>query len=209
MKHYLTQLLLFSCMLCTIISCKEDKKSSTETTKKSSKKTNGPFEIQSGVIEYEEQNLKNNKKTIYTLTFDDYGNVVKLEETVEGETSIYIYNDTTNKGATLFSGRDKPVKIYMRQGEISMFLAQRSTSGFVKQNDQEVLGKNCTVYANNTKTADGAPKVVYWLYKGLALKEINRLGNGYRFEAIKFEEKQIDREVFSLPNKIKLPHNIF
>ena len=222
MNSYLNKSLILLFILCTIISCNDGSNSSekteatensenptTETTQEDKSETDGPFEVKSGMIQYQDKNLEGEITATNTFYFDNYGNLIKLEETIDGEISTYIYNEATKKGATLFAGRNKASKIFMRQGEISKFVAQRSTSGFTKENDEEILGKNCEVYANNAKTAEGEPKVVYWQHQGITLKEINRLGSGYMFEASSFEEKPIEKTIFSLPNEIELPHDIF
>lgn len=208
--------LLLPGLLCLIMSCKQDKQSTeqtdkpkTESVQKKKESKEGPFSVESGLIKYQEKNLKTEAITTYLLTFDHYGNVVKLEETLDGETSVYLYNNDTKKGATLFGGRDKANKIFARQGEINKFVSMRSTSGFTKQADETILGKNCEVYANNAKSNEGDSQLVYWLHNGIVLKEINRLGMGYSFEAVLFEEKPIGEKSFSLPGQIEMPHDIF
>lgn len=168
----------------------------------------GPFNIKSGVIEYEDKNLNGDVKAILKLTFDNYGSTVNLVETAGAETSIYIFNDLTKKGVTMFPGR-KPNKMFMRQGEINQFVAMRSTSGFTKQEDEAILGKNCEVQANNANNAKGESQLTYWMYEGIVMKEINRLGMGYIFEATKLEEQAMEESVFALPNGTEMPHEIF
>jgi hypothetical protein len=168
---------------------------------------NGPFGIQSGVIEYEDRSIGGEVKANLKLYFTNYGNLTKLEETIDGDLSVYIYNNATQKGVTQFGDR-KPSKIFMRQGELNLFLAQRGTSGFTQQEDEMILGKTCEVQANNATSAEGDAQVKYWLYKGIPLKEINRLGMGYEFEAVKFEEKALDQSEFSLSG-VEMPHDIF
>lgn len=159
---------------------------------------NGPFGIQSGVIEYEDRSLGGEVTANLKLYFTNYGALTKLEETTtDGEVSVYIYNDATKKGVTQF-GERKPSKIFMRQGELNLFLAERGTNGFTQQEDQMILGKTCEVQANNATSVDGDPQVIFWLHKGIPMKEINRLGMGYEFEAVKFEERTVDKSEFSL-----------
>lgn len=217
MKYKLIMLFALPMLLCAIISCNEVKNaednseySAIKTDEDKKVEADGSFGIESGMIEYQDKNLEGKLTAAYKLYFANYGSLVKLEETMPGEkTTTYIYNDDTKKGVTLFAGRDKANKVFMRQGEINVFLALRSQSGFTKQKDEEILGKNCEVYANNAKSDEGESQLIYWQYKGLLLKEINRLGIGYMFEAIKLEEKPMANDIFSLPNKIELPHNIF
>jgi|GEM_PF-6041802 len=155
----------------------------------------GPFQVKSGVITYEERSLEGVVKATHVFYFDDYGNKLRLEETLGGETSIYLYDQDKQEGVTKFPGRNA-TSIKMRQGEINVFVAKHSTSGYTKQPDEEIAGKMCTVYANNAKSAGGESQSVYWRYKGLLLKDINRLGNGYILEAITIEEKPLDPVFF-------------
>lgn len=160
-------------------------------------KSDGPFNIKSGEIHYDDKNLEGNVVGQYIFSFDNYGNLLKLEETIDGETSLYLYDEDAKKGVTQFAGR-KANKAYMRQGEINRFVAMRSQSGFAQKDNEELLGKTCEVYANNAVNDAGESKVVYWMHEGICLKEINRLAAGYSFEATKFEEKAIAKDVFSL-----------
>ena len=179
----------------------------SENTTDDKAEADGPFSIKSGIIEYEMKKLNGEVKARLKFYFSKYGNLMKLEETADGETSIYIYNEATKKGVTQFPGRT-PSKIFMRQGELNTLVAQRGTNGFTQQADEVILGKNCEVQANNATTAEGDPKVKFWLHKGIAMKEINRLGMGYEFEAVKFDEKPVDKSLFSLPGG-EMPHDIF
>ncbi|MFK7784867.1 MAG: hypothetical protein AB8B56_07120 [Crocinitomicaceae bacterium] len=169
--------------------------------------TKGPFGIKSGVIEYEDRSIGGEVRANLKLYFTNYGALTKLEETTDGEMSVYIYNDATKKGVTQF-GQRKPSKIFMRQGELNLFLAPRGTNGFAQQEDEMILGKTCEVQANNATSADGDPQVIFWLHKGIPMKEINRLGMGYEFEAVKLEEKAVDKSQFSLADA-EMPHDIF
>jgi hypothetical protein len=162
----------------------------------------GPFNVKSGIVTYESKKLDGSLVSTSTFYFDDYGNLVKLEETAAGETSVYMYDQKASKGMTAFPGR-KPSKISMRQGELNMLVAKHSTSGYVQQNNEAVAGKDCIVYANNAQSAEGESKHIYWKYKGVLLKEINRLGTGYMLEATSFEEKALDNDVFSELDAIK------
>ncbi|MCI5057765.1 MAG: hypothetical protein MRY83_16740 [Flavobacteriales bacterium] len=195
--------------ICFLISCKNegnDQKTVdgekptpitvTEPNANTKQKTDGPFEIKAGVISYQNKKLDGTVTATNTFYFDDYGNMLKLEETIDSETSTYLYDQKKGKGLTIFPGR-KPSKIRMRQGELNIMVAKHSTSGYVKQNDEAIAGKNCTVYANNAKSAQGESQHMYWKHKGLLLKEINRLGGGYILEAISFEEKALNEDVFS------------
>lgn len=98
--------------------------------------------------------------------------------------------------------------MFMRQGELNMLVAQRGTNGCTKQANESILGKDCEVWANNAQSAEGESQLKFWLHKGIAMKEINRLGMGYEFEAVKFDEKAVDKSAFSLPSG-DMPHDIF
>lgn len=176
----------------------KDSNKSEQSSEKHSKVSTGPFEIASGIIHYENKNMKDEIVSKHTLYFDKYGKRIRLDETIAGETSNFLYNEEVKKGVTLWHGRDKSAKIYMRQGEINLYVAQRSTSGFTQGANEEILGRPCETHTNNAKTENGEPKVAYWMHKGITLKEINRLGAGYKFEAVKFEEKPIEDEIFAL-----------
>ena len=193
---------------CLIYACNnEGKKAETSVTAEVEKtiedKTNvkgdrqdGPFGVKSGVVTYESKKLDGSLVSTNIFHFDDYGNLLKLEETVDGETSIYMYDQKTSKGLTAFPGR-KPSKMSMRQGELNMLVAKHSTSGYVQQDNETIAGKDCIVYANNAQSAEGESKHIYWKHKGVLLKEINRLGTGYILEAVAFEEKALDYDTFS------------
>lgn len=168
--------------------------------KESAQNTEGPFDVKSGTIHYENKKPSGELVSNHVLYFDDYGRTIRLDETIDGETSQFLYSEDKKKGATIWSGRD-PISISMRQGEINAYVAKQSESGFTQQEDASILGQSCTVFANNMKDANGDPKVQYWMYKGIPLKEINLLGSGYMFEAVKFEEKQVDRAMFAYLDK--------
>ena len=214
MNYELIKLLLPSFILFSLISCGDTDKSdnsneplSTEISTEQSTEENkvaapGPFEVKSGIIHYQTKNIEGKIKAENKLYFENFGNLLKLEETINGETSIYVYNNDTKQGATLWTGKEKPIKSYSKQGEILTFCALRSTQGFTQLDDAILLGKNCSVYANNAKSENGESKLTYWRHKGIILKEINQLGMGYQFEATKFEAKPIKRDVFSLLDEI-------
>ena len=199
---------------CLIFSCNnESRKAETnvidEVEKTIEEKTNikkdkqdGPFGVKSGVVTYESKKLDGSLVTTNTFYFDDYGNMLKLEETADRETSIYVYDQKASKGMTAFPGR-KPNKTSMRQGELNMLVAMHSTSGYVQQDNATIAGKDCIVYANNAKSAEGESKHMYWKHKGILLKEITRLGTGYILEATSFEEKNLDKGIFSEINAVK------
>lgn len=214
MKTSIFKLLSLLIIFSLIISCKNEDNSSQkiedsntsqviENIQEKEKKNDGAFKVKSGIIHYYDKNLKGEKSADYKLFFDNFGRLIKLEETIDGQTSNYLYDEDAKKGATQFAGRDKVNKIFMRQGEISRFVAKRSTSGFTKKKNESLIGKECEVYENNAKDDNGDSKLIYWTYKGIVLKEINKLGSGYHFEANKFEEKTIDKETFSLLEKVK------
>ena len=205
MKKLLTKLSLLSLILLLVISCNSDKSQSKNepametvdvSDENKKEKIEGPFAIKSAVISYQDKKLDGTLTATKIFYFDDYGNTLRLEETVDGETSTYLYDEQKGKGLTSFPGR-KPTKISMRQGELNSLVAKHSTSGYVKQNDETIAGKNCTVYANNAKSAKGESQHTYWKHKGVLLKEINRLGGGYITEAISVEEKALDKSIFS------------
>ena len=203
------KLLSLALTFCFLVSCGNAEKDASTTsteeptpaivekpTENQEQKTEGPFEIKSGLIVYQNKKLDGTVRGTNTFYFDNYGNTLKLEETIDGETSTYLYDQEKKKGFTIFPGR-KPTKISMRQGELNVFVAKHSTSGYAKQEDEIIAGKNCIVYANNAKSAEGDSQHTYWKHQGVLLKEINRLGGGYIVEATSFEAKAIDREVFS------------
>ncbi len=169
-----------------------------ETPEAVQEESDGPFEVESGIIVYESKNLAGEVTAINTLTFTEYGNRLKLEESIDGETSIYVYDQNTSTGATKFAGRDRVNKISVRQGEINTFVAQRSESGFEQRDNEDLLGKSCEVFANRAQSEAGEPQVMYWLHRGIVLKEINRLGSGYQFEAVSMEERSVAEDAFSL-----------
>lgn len=192
--------------LLLILSCSEDKTQSedttqerptekTEVTEPTEEKIEGPFAIKSGVITYHDKKLDGTVTATKTFYFDNYGNTLKLEETIDGETSIYIFDNLLGKGQTSFPGR-KPSKMRMRQGELNSLVAKHSTSGYAKQDNETIIGKECIVYANNAKSAEGESKHIYWKHKGILLKEVSRLGGGYITEAVSFEEKALDKSLF-------------
>ncbi|MDG1333343.1 MAG: hypothetical protein P8P74_13490 [Crocinitomicaceae bacterium] len=86
--------------------------------------------------------------------------MLKLEETADGETSFYVYNEDTKKGVRQFSGR-KPSKMFMRQVELNTLVAPRGTNGFTQQDDEAILRKMCKVQANNTTSAEGEAQVKF------------------------------------------------
>ena len=214
MKTNSIKILAAVIITCLIFSCKnESRKAETNITDEVEKtieeKTNikrdkqdGPFGVKSGVVTYESKKLDGSLVSTNTFYFDDYGNMLKLEETADGETSIYMYDQKASKGITAFPGR-KPNKIGMRQGELNMLVAMHSTSGYVQQDNATIAGKDCIVYANNAKSAEGKSKHMYWKHKGVLLKEINRLGTGYILEATTYEEKALNDGVFSELDAIK------
>ena len=170
------------------------------TTEVETPNTDGPFSIKSGVIHYVDKNQDGDITMESDFYFDNYGRVMKLEETVDGEVSVYLYDDDAKKGLTQFPGRNASTSS-MKQGEILRLVAMRSQQGYVQQADEEIIGKNCEVYANNAVDENGDSKVVYWMHQGICLKEINQLGMGYIFEATSFEEKALDASVFALLNE--------
>lgn len=163
--------------------------------------TDGPFQVKSGEIHYQQKDLNGKLVAKYKFYFDNYGMTLKLEETREGEVSLYLYDNEAKKGVTQFPGR-KANKAYARQGEMNMFVAMRSQSGFVQRDNEAILGNDCEVFANNAVDDAGESKVVYWMHKGICLKEINRLTGGYEFEATHFEEKALDGSTFSMLNEV-------
>lgn len=213
MKKQPIKLLICLMLIGVLVSCKNETKDTNTTItdvveekiKESSNtpeaKQDGPFQVKSGVINYEERTLEGVVRGTYVFYFDDYGNKLRLEETLGGETSIYLYDQEKQEGVTKFPGRNAS-SIKMRQGEINVFVAKHSTSGYMKQPDEEIAGKNCTVYANNAKSAEGESQSVYWKYKGLLMKDVNRLGSGYILEAISIEEKALD-PVFFMELKVE------
>ena len=214
MKTYSFKIHAAIIIICLIFSCNyEGRKAETnaneEVEKTIEEKTNlkrdkqdGPFGVKSGVVTYENKNLDGNLVSTNTFYFDDYGNLLKLEETADRETTIYMYDQKKRKGITAFPGR-KPNKMSMRQGELNMLVVMHSTSGYVQQDNEDIAGKDCIVYANNAKSAEGESKHMYWKHKGVLLKEINRLGTGYILEATSFEEKILDKGIFSELDAVK------
>lgn len=209
MKIQFEKIMMVVMAICILVSCNNEGNDTTiadakepssvtaaEPTPNVEQKTDGPFAIKAGVITYQNKKLDGTVTATNTFYFDDYGNTLKLEETIDSETTTYLYDNKKGKGLTIFPGR-KPSKIRMRQGELNIMVAKHSTSGYVKQNDETIAGKNCTVYANKAKSAQGESQHMYWKHNGLLLKEINRLGGGYILEAIAFEEKALNEDVFS------------
>ena len=191
----------------SLLSCSEGEKPGTSITGEVedyiTEKTNievdekdGPFAVKSAIVVYENKELDGTLVSTNTFYFQDYGNMLKLEETVDGETSVYMYDQKASKGVTIFPGR-KPNKISMRQGELNMLVAGHSTSGYVQRDNETIAGKDCIVYANNAKSEVGDSKHTYWKHNGVLLKEINRLGTGYMLEATSFEEQDLDNNTFS------------
>ena len=52
---------------------------------------------------------------LHTLYFYNYGNKLRLEEIIDGETSVFLFGDNIGKGMTIWAGR-KPTKSSMKQG---------------------------------------------------------------------------------------------
>lgn len=210
MKHQLTHLFVLFISIGLLISCKSDAKetnNNSDDTKNIStnpeevkvgdnQDPDGHFAIKSGIITYETKKLNGTLTATNVLYFDDYGKKLKLEETISGEVSVYMFDEDKKKGLTSFPGR-KPSKMFMRQGELNSLIAKHSTSGYTKQENETIAGKDCVVYANNAKSTEGESKHVYYKYKGILFKDINRLGSGYITEAISFEEKALDNSIFS------------
>lgn len=196
--------------ICILFSCKNEQSASNDKiTKEVEKKmksnevkSEAPFQVKSGIIVYDYKKLDGTITASHTFYFDDYGNTLKLEETSDQETTVYLFDQEKRIGLTIFPGR-KPSKIRMRQSELNSLVVKHATSAYTKQPDEDIAGKKCTVYANNAKSAEGESKHIYWKYKGILLKEINRLGTGYILEATTFEEKALDSSVFSELKEIK------
>jgi hypothetical protein len=213
MKSQSIKLLLSLLIVSVLFSCKDEKKDTEttvtdavektieENTKVKEDKQDGPFGVKSAVITYDNKKLDGSLRSTYTFYFDDYGNMLKLEETVDGDTSVYMFNEKEGKGMTAFPGH-KPNKMSMRQGELNMLVVMHGTSGYVQQDNEAIVGRDCIVYANNAKSAKGESQHKYWKHKGVLLKEINRLGMGYILEATSFEERALDKEAFSQLNNL-------
>jgi len=211
MKKQPIKLLLCLMLIGVLVSCKNEK-GETKNNENDHKNivtddedvvigdnqdADGPFLIKTGIITYETKTLEGLLTATNTLYFDSYGNHLKLVESIGAETNIYYFDERNKNGTTIFHGR-KPVKRSMRQAELNFFVAKKAISGYERQEDEELLGKNCVVYANNAKSAGGESQHVYWMHKGVLMKEIDRLGTGYINEAVTFEEKDLDEDVFKL-----------
>jgi hypothetical protein len=221
MKHLSIKSFILLVSLFSLIACNDSKKSEENTDDASAassaeitseevdeEKANGPFGIESGVIQYLDKSLEGATRAELTFYFANHGKLVKLEEVVADQTSIYIFNDDTKKGTTKFSDR-KANKMLMRQGEINRIVAVKGTNGFKQLDNEDITGKSCDVWANNAVSEEGDSQVKYWIHKGIPLREINRLGGGYDLEAISFEERSVDNSEFSLPNGEEMPVDIF
>ena len=183
---------------------------STKTADPMVPSPNAPFSIKSGEVSFVEENLAGDKLRELTYSFDNFGMLVKLDEiNKEGELSHYVYNSDTKRGLKLFPGKTKATKSYGVPGEIAPFIVMQTTSGFIEVDSDQIAGKLCKVFENKTMK-DGHPLLTLWQYKGFTLKSLSYLTqNGSKLEATHFEEKAVDRSVFTMPKGTDIPYDLF
>jgi hypothetical protein len=171
---------------------------------------NAPFSIKSGVVSFVEENVAGEKLRELTYSFDNFVMLVKLDEIdKDGELSVYMYNSDTKRGLKLFPGKTKAIKTYGIPGEIAPFIVMQTTSGFNEVDSDQIAGKLCKVFENKT-VKDGNPLLTLWHYKGFTLKSLSYLTkSGRKLDATHFEEKAVDRSVFTMPKGTDMPYDIF
>jgi len=174
--------------------------------------SDGPFQVKAGVVEFLTKDLDGNLlEDTKIYTFENYGNLVKLEETFQGDRSVYLYNYTTKKGMVLREGKTEAQKSYGAPGEINEFTQSQGTAGggFTQLVNENIAGKDCEVQENNGQR-DGKSTYIFWSYKGITLKAFNNImGKGYIKEAVNFEERAVPLSEFAFPDGIVSPVDIF
>lgn len=162
-----------------------------------------PFLCKSAKVEYTITGHKLFAGT-ETMYIDDYGKTVimLIDKPGAGEKQTIIWKD--NKSTVINHLKktwfNSPIRSKSTEPPVISYSTelQRKQGGYSKQSNEPVAGKDCMVYKHTNM------KVTYWLWKNVALKELNySIGEklGYTREATSIQENiTIPAELFKIPD---------
>ncbi len=168
-----------------------------------------PFLFKSAKIEYNYtgHQLYAGKETVY---IDDYGKTVVVITDKPGmmgqkdhKTTIWKDNKTTIIDHVTKTWQTSPIRPKATEPPIISYSTekQRQRGGYIKKDNETILGKNCQVYEHKQM------KVTYWLYKNLDLKMVNyAMGGktGYTKNPVSIKEGiSIPSSVLQIPSGYK------
>ncbi|MCB9230718.1 MAG: hypothetical protein H6581_03605 [Bacteroidia bacterium] len=215
---------LFTILLLSVISCKHEGKDQTHFAQlgagiagavpshfsfASIFDNDGPFEVKSGIVEYTYRN-ENRKETRHELIhFDNYGRLVKIEENFQGKKQTMVFNKATNRGFRFFEGARMATKSGQTP-QISGFIVKPDLIvGYSETEPEWVAGAECRHFKKDPSEADPTMQADYWIYKGIVLKSKVYMGTYSEIEAVRFDETDLDPDVFKAPTGVSVPYDIF
>jgi hypothetical protein len=158
------------------------------------------FPIKSGTIIYSSIGLGNGVSTLY---FNDYGKIL-CEDYVGTIWEQDVHTRTIIKGGKLFVlDMNENTHSTEDMQEIKAKIIDEyyfneegfEKKGFVKERQESILGKNCTVYSQKKEYL-----VKVWVWQGLILKKEDDLLGGSLIFASEIKENEPDKNIFEIPS---------